>query len=179
MAHTLELPFGPGRKYLSSASGFVRALVANWAFRGVTSYYSGLPFSPSIGNQAFLNSPDMTSCPQLIGDPTAINQSANLWFNPLAYATPSPYTFGNAGNNSLRGPHYFDADWSLSKAFRFKERGGLEFRWDVYNVFNTQNLALPNTQVDSSAGGIIQDIQICSTCGNGMRNMQFGAHITF
>ena len=179
LAHTVELPFGPGRKYLSSTSGFVRALVSNWAFRGVTSYYSGLPFSPSIGNQAFLNSPDMTSRPQLIGDPTAINQSANLWFNPLAYGTPLPYTFGNAGNNSLRGPHYFDADWSLSKAFRFKERVGLEFRWDVFNVFNTQNLALPNTQVDSSAGGIIQDIQICSTCGNGMRNMQFGAHITF
>jgi len=179
LAHTVELPFGPGRKYLSSAPGIVRALVANWAFRGITSYYSGLPFSPSIGNQAFLNSPDMSSRPQLIGDPTVSNQSADLWFNPMAYTIPPPYTFGNAGRNSLRGPNFFEADWSLSKGFKFKERVGIEFRWDVFNVFNKQNLALPNTQVDSSAGGIIQDIQICSTCGNGMRNMQFGAHITF
>ena len=179
LAHTLELPFGPGRKFLSGANGFVRALVANWAFRGITSYYSGLPFSPSIGNQAFLNSPDMTSRPQLIGDPSVSNQSANLWFNPLAYTTPAPYTFGNAAKNSLRGPNFFEADWSLSKAFRFRDRVSLEFRWEVFNVINRQNLALPNTQTDSSAGGLIQGLQICSTCGNGMRNMQFGAHITF
>jgi hypothetical protein len=179
LAHTVELPFGPGRKFLSGTNGFVKTLVANWSFRGITSYYSGLPFAPSIGNQAFLNSPDMTSRPQLIGDPSVSNQSANLWFNALAYGTPAPYTFGNAGNNSLRGPNFFEADWSLSKAFRFRDRVNLEFRWEVFNVINRQNLALPNTQVDSSAGGLIQDIQICSTCGNGMRNMQFGAHITF
>ncbi len=35
------------------------------------------------------------------------------------------------------------------------------------------NLALPNTQVDSSAGGLITDV------ATPMRNMQFGAHITF
>ncbi len=56
LAHTLELPFGPGRKFLSGSHGVVRALVANWSFRGITSYNSGLPFSPSLGNQAGLNS---------------------------------------------------------------------------------------------------------------------------
>jgi hypothetical protein len=179
LAHTLELPFGRGRKYLAGRSGFVNAVVSNWAFRGITSYYSGLPFSPSIGNQAFLNSPDMTSRPELIGNPYVANQTATLWFNPLAYGTPPLYTFGNAGNNSLRGPNFFEADWQVAKAFKFKERIGLEFRLDVFNVINRQNLALPNTQVDSPAGGLITDIQVCSTCGNGMRNMQFGAHITF
>lgn len=179
LAHTVELPFGRGRKFLSGGNGFVNALVANWSFRGLTSYYSGLPFSPSIGNQAFLNSPDMTSRPQLIGDPYVSNQTANLWFNPSAYGIPPLYTFGNAGRNSLRGPNFFEADWQLAKQFRFKERVGLEFRWDVFNVINRQNLALPNTQVDSPAGGLITDIAACSTCGTGMRNMQFGAHITF
>ncbi len=180
LAHTLELPFGPGHKFLSSASGIAKALVANWAFRGITSYYSGLPFSPSIGtSSSFLNSPDMTSRPQLTGNPAVSNQSANLWFNPAAYGTPPLYTFGSAGRNSLRGPNYFEADWSLSKNFKIRERTGIEFRWEVFNVINRQNLALPNTQVDSSAGGLIQALQICSTCGNGMRNMQFGAHISF
>jgi hypothetical protein len=179
LAHTLELPFGPGRKFMSGASGIAKALAANWSFRGITSYYSGMPFSPSIGDQSFLNSPDMTSRPELIGNPSVSNQSANQWFNTAAYGTPPQYTFGNAGRNSLRGPSYFEADWSLSKNFKIRERTGVEFRWEVFNVINRQNLALPNTQVDSSAGGLIQDIQICSTCGNGMRNIQFGAHITF
>ncbi len=179
LAHTLELPFGHGRRYVSGGSGFVNAVVANWSFRGITSYYSGLPFSPSIGNQAFLNSPDMTSRPDLVGNPNLANQTANLWFNPLAYGIPPLYTFGNAGRNSLRGPNFFEADWQLAKGFKFTERVGLELRWDVFNVINRQNLGLPNTQVDSPAGGLISDIQICTTCGNGMRNMQFGAHITF
>src|SRR5579883_954811 len=179
LAHTLELPFGHGRKYFSNGSRFVNGVVGNWSFRGITSYYSGLPFSPSIGNQAFLNSPDMTSRPDLIGNPNVSNQNANLWFNPAAYGIPALYTFGNAGKNSLRGPNFFEADWQLAKGFKLTERVGLEIRWDVFNVINRQNLALPNTQVDSAAGGQITDIQTCSTCGNGMRNMQFGAHITF
>ncbi len=174
LAHTIELPFGPGRKFMSGSTGVVRALVANWAFRGITSYNSGLPFTPSLGNQAFLNAPGQTSPPQQIGNPLAgINQSANLWFNPAAYTTPPLYTFGSAGRDSLRGPNYIEADWSLSKGFRFKERVGLDLRWEVFNAFNRTNLALPNTQVDSSAGGLITDV------GTPMRNMQFGAHITF
>ena len=179
VAHTLELPFGPGHRFMSSASGVTRALVAGWAFRGITSYYSGMPFSPSIGAQGFLNSPDQTSRPDLIGDPSVPHQSATLWFNPAAYGTPALYTFGNAGRNSLRGPDYFTADWSISKNFKIRERTGLEFRWEVFNAFNRQNLALPNTAVDSSAGGLIQDVQAAPSGGNGMRNMQFGAHITF
>jgi len=49
----------------------------------------------------------------------------------------------------------------------------------VVHSSHRQNLALPHTQVDAPAGGLITDIQICSACGNGMRNMQFGGHITF
>jgi len=179
LAHTLELPFGQGRKFASGAPRFVNAIIANWSFRGISSYYTGLPFSPSIGNQGFLNSPDMTSRPELIGDSHVADQSPNLWFNRLAYGVPALYTFGNAGRNTMRGPNFLELDWQLAKKFNITERVGLEFRWDVFNVINRQNLALPNTQVDSSAGGLITDIQICSTCGNGMRNMQFGAHITF
>ena len=177
LAHTLDLPFGPGKKFLSGAHGVTKLLVEAWSFRGITSYNSGAPFSPSIGNQAFLNS-DETSRPQLLTNPTSgINQNRNLWFNPTAYGTPALYTFGSAGRNSLRGPNYFEADWSLGKNFRFTERVGLELRWEVFNAFNRTNLGLPNTQTDSPAGGLIQDIQTGPT--SGMRNMQLGAHLTF
>ena len=177
LAHTVELPFGPGKKFFAGAHGVVKALVANWAFRGVTSYYSGLPFSPSISNQAFLNS-DETSRPQLVGDPTAgLDQTRNRWFNPAAFTTPPPYTFGSAGRNSLRGPNFFEADWSLAKAFSFTERVKLDLRWEVFNALNRTNLAQPNTDVLSGAAGTIQDIQI--TPVSGPRNMQLGAHLTF
>lgn len=178
LAHTLELPFGPGRAFLSNSSGVVKALVANWSFRGITSYSSGLPFSPSLASQGNLNSPDQTTRPQQIANPTdGITQSRNLWYNPAAYTINPLYTFGNAGRNSLRGPNYFEADWSLSKGFKFRERVNMEFRWEVFNAFNRTNLALPNATVDSASAGLIQDIQLGPT--SGMRNMQFGAHISF
>ncbi len=178
IAHTLELPFGHGRKYLSGGTRFTNAVVSNWAFRGTTSWYSGLPFSPSLNNTAFLNSDD-NSRPQQFGDPFAgFAQNRNEWFNPLAYGTPPLYTYGDAGRNSLRGPHFFQADWQLAKGFKFSERVGMELRWDVFNVFNTTNFGLPNTTVNPGAGGgIISDIQAGPT--SSMRNMMFGAHITF
>jgi hypothetical protein len=101
-----------------------------------------------------------------------------MWFNPAAYTIPPQYTFGDAGRNSLRGPDFFQADWQVAKGFKFTERVGMELRWDVFNVFNTTNLALPNTTINAGAGGgIISDIVSGPTASK--RNMMFGAHITF
>lgn len=179
VAHTVQLPWGHGRRWLANGGRFVNGVFGDWAFRGITTWESGLPFSPTLNNTANLNS-NMSERPDLIGNPLAgFTQSANLWFNPAAYGIPPLYTFGNAGRNSLRGPHYFTADWSLSKGFKFTERVGLEIRWEVFNVFNVTNLGLPGTAVDPGAGGgIISNIQTCLQC-DAMRNMQFGAHITF
>jgi len=180
VAHTVQLPFGHGRRYLANGGRFVNGVFGDWAFRGITTWTSGLPFSPTLNDTANLNSPGLSERPELIGDPTSgINQSANSWFNTAAYTTPPLYAFGNAGRNSLRGPDYFTADWSLSKGFKLGERVGLEIRWEVFNVFNVTNLALPGTAVDPGAGGgVISNIQTCEQC-DGMRNMQFGAHFTF
>jgi hypothetical protein len=152
---------------------FAEALLGGWNFRGITTFETGLPFSPSLNNTANLNS-DMSTRPDLIGNPYAgINQSRNSWFNPAAYAAPGLYLFGTAGNNSLRGPNLFQMDLSLDKSFVMAEKYRLEFRWEVFNSLNRTNLALPVTAIDNGAAGIIQDIT------SPMRNMQFGLHLTF
>jgi hypothetical protein len=116
----------------------------------------------------------MTTRPDINGNSLGgINQSRNLWFNPVVYSAPGLYLFGSAGRNTLRGPTFLETDWSLAKTFKIAEKYHLEFRWEVFNAINRTNLGLPVTAVDSSAAGIIQDI------GSPMRNMQFGAHITF
>jgi hypothetical protein len=184
LAHTLELPFGRGRHFMSNARGFVDAVLGGWNFRGITSFYTGLAFSPSLSNSGALNTStantglnsDMSTRPNIVGNPTGgISQNRNSWFNPSAYAAPGVFLFGTSARNSLRGPNLLEADWSLSKEFRFVERYRLEFRWEVFNAINRTNLALPVTAVDSSAAGIIQDIYPTAP----MRNMQFGAHFSF
>jgi hypothetical protein len=173
LAHTFELPFGPGKKFLPTAKGIKKALVADWTFRGITSFSSGLPFSPILSNTSNLNS-DMSERANVISDPTSgFNQNRSQWYNPAAFGTPALYTFGNASRNSIRGPNYLEMDWSISRNFKFRERYGLEFRWEVFNAINRTNLALPSNAVDGSAPGLIQDVQ------TPMRNMQIGAHLTF
>jgi hypothetical protein len=176
LAHTLVLPFGRGHRFLSGVGGIARALVEGWQFNGITILESGLPFTPTLNNNASLNS-DMSQLPDLVGNPHVGSQSRDLWFNPSAYAVPAAFTFGNAGRNSLRGPNLFSANWSLGKTFALTERAGLQFRWEVYNAFNRTNLGLPVSGVDAGNAGQITDIQSGPTLG--MRNMQFGARLTF
>lgn len=173
LAHTVMLPFGKGRMYFKNAAGIIRGVVEGWQFNGITTIGSGLPFSPGLSNNASLNS-DMSLRPNIVGDPmSGISQNRNQWFNPAAYAVPAPFLFGNASRNSLRGPNLFDAGFSLAKSFAVTERFNLQFRWEVFNVFNRTNLALPSNNVDTGTAGLITEV------ASPMRNMQFGARLAW
>jgi len=64
-------------------------------------------------------------------------------------AVPSG-TFGNAGRNILRGPDWQSLDLSLQKNLPVG-RTNLNLRWDVFNVFNTVNLGLPDANISNTA----------------------------
>jgi hypothetical protein len=101
------------------------------------------------------------------------------------FALPACGQIGNAGFNSLRGPHAFYDDMALSKTFTITERVKAQFRFDAYNVFNHPVLALPGNQcvdcLGSTTAGQITDIEADSAPGApiGMRQLQFGARVTF
>jgi outer membrane receptor protein involved in Fe transport len=175
IAHTWDLPFGKGRRFMASAGGFYQALLGGWAFSGITSYASGLPLSPTLSNNASLNS-DMSLRPDQNGNPTAdISQNRNQWFNPAVFSVPGAFLFGDASRNSIVGPNVFVANWALDKSFNLTERAHLQFRWELFNAFNRTNLGQPNNSVDTPEAGLITDINSSYP----MRNMQWGVHITW
>jgi hypothetical protein len=47
---TLELPFGPGRKFFSNAPGFVSRIIERWQFGGIFSWSSGAPITITATN---------------------------------------------------------------------------------------------------------------------------------
>ena len=54
--------------------------------------------------------------------------------------------FGNSGRNPSRSPAFFEADLDLNKRFSTPvERMKVEFRAELYNVFNHTNLYLPSS----------------------------------
>jgi hypothetical protein len=145
-----ELPFGRG------------SYLGGWQVSAIASVHSNVPFTPVLAfDNADLQSLLTSERPDLIGDPYAgvcPNGSrvgtASCWFNPSAFALPSPGQFGTAGRNSLRGPAFAELDLSLQKSFQLTEGTRITFGAGAYNLLNHPNFGVPsNTQSPLSLGG--------------------------
>jgi hypothetical protein len=61
--------------------------------------------------------------------------------------------FGNAGRNPSRTPNFYETDLDLNKRFSTPvERMQIEFRAELYNVFNHTNLYLPSSGLSGTLG---------------------------
>jgi hypothetical protein len=98
-----------------------------------------------------------------------------LWYDPCAFSRPAPGTFGNLGRNTIIGPGLFNTDFSAQKNFKPTERLNLQFRAEIFNLFDQAHLYAPAFNVFSgSAGGIGR---LIATPGG--RLIQLGLKLTF
>jgi hypothetical protein len=137
-----ELPFG--RK----AVGAARHLFAGWQLNAIVTLSSGLPFTPYIdGDPDRDATDDNTARPDLVAGVSLVppgGGTADLWFNPAAFAPPEPGFRGTAGRNIVTGPDYRSVDFSVVKNFRIDERRSIQFRAEAFNLFNRTNFDLPS-----------------------------------
>ncbi len=185
IAQNYSIPFGRGRKYGANLNRAIDAVLGGWDLTGITTFYSGLPFTPTIGDAGSAIRPNQGpgSRPNIgTGSPYAANQSRAQWLdvgpnNTLssAFVIPANNVYGNYGFNTLRGPIFVNQDLSLAKNFKLTERLSWQLRGEAYNLFNHANLALPNTNVNGNNAGTITALAFGST----MRRMQFAARLDF
>jgi hypothetical protein len=76
-----------------------------------------------------------------------LNNDRNI-LNPAAFAIPAAGTFGNLPRNALRGPSFWQADLILNKRIPLTETVKLEFRTEIFNIFNRSNFALPSSTLN-------------------------------
>jgi hypothetical protein len=74
-----------------------------------------------------------------------------MWFNPACFAFPEPGTRGNAKRNSLEGPDYRVVDMGLTKTTPLANGFQLQFRLEVFNLFNRANFDIPANDTDGEA----------------------------
>jgi TonB dependent receptor len=173
ISHSWELPFGRGHRWGSGLSKPADIALGGWVFSGISTFESGLPFTPQVSNEPLLYADFNSVRADEIGNPHVSNPSANLWFNPTAFVYPQGLgRNGDVHHNSLRGPRFGELDLALGKVFTVAEGKTLEFKWETYNAANHVNLANPNNTVDQSGAG-----QIFAAAA--MRQMQFGLHFRF
>jgi hypothetical protein len=177
-----ELPFGRGKRFFGNSHRAVDLLLGGWQLNSITTWMSGLPFTPvvSFGENCSVNAGPCR--PDRVGDPNLDHRSRDGWFavgigpgTPWAKAALGKH--GNAGRDSLRGPTFFQTDLSVFKNFKITEGRYLEFRAEGFNIFNRVNLGLPDACVDcnpETAG------KIFSLAGGAqMRQFQFGMRLSF
>jgi outer membrane receptor protein involved in Fe transport len=185
-SHIWELPFGKGKKFLGNAPRALDLLVGGWQLSGVTTWASGLPFTPSYLDCG--SDVDTGPCrPDLIGDASVSNPSQHGWFETAGaelatngavggpWKRPAAGTFGNAKRNSLRGPGLFLGDMAFFKNFQITERLKGQFRGESFNIWNRANLDNPDGCVDCESGGHIFGL----VSGTAMRQWQFAVRFQF
>jgi len=167
------LPFGSGKKYLSDVPGWVNTLLGGWQLSGIMRMHSGYPFYVyDIGQWA--TNWQLTSNGVRLR-PVKAETNSNYEGEPNAFKDPvyvyQSFRSARAGEdgdrNILRLPWYFCLDASLNKTFRmpYAEGHQLQFRWEVFNVTNTQPF------------GVIDSLGLLADPYKGEPNPGFGRYI--
>jgi hypothetical protein len=173
-----ELPVGKGRKFGSGMGRAADLIAGGWDMNLITTMQTGLPFTPVLANSV---SNAGGSRPDRFKDATLDNPTIARWFDVslgtaasgAAWGTPALYTFGNGARNSLYGPGRVNFDYSVFKNFAVTERVKLQFRTEIFNLFNHAQFDLPNPSVGNPNAGIITSIV------GTPRQMQFALRLSF
>ncbi len=153
-----------------SASGWRRAALRGWQMAGISSFQSGNPLTVTIvPDRAGVGSGGQR--PNLLGSVERTGTIAR-WFNTEVFALPAPGTFGNAGRGLVRGPGISNFDVSFSKRIALTERVSLQFRGELFNLFNHTQFSGVGTSVGSGTFG-----QVVSA--RDPRIVQFGLRIAY
>jgi hypothetical protein len=91
------------------------------------------------------------------------------------------YHFGSLGRNVVIGPSFHNTDLSLIKRTKLGERQMIEFRWEVFDVFNHANFGQPGrtAQVGSTSFGVITNTRFPTGDSGSSRQMQFALKYKF
>jgi Outer membrane receptor proteins, mostly Fe transport len=190
------VPVGRGKKFLSGAGKVSDGFLGGWQLAGTSVFESGPPLTveDSTVNAA-------------IGESTRPNRiaSGNLlagagrrgidypWYDPAAFVhvpaclsrtdcSPDQYGFlpfapGNSGRGILDAPGLQNINLSLLKNWVVGERKRIQFRWEVFNIFNHPNFVLLNRNYNETGAGILHSV---AESGNGgPRIMQFALRYEF
>ena len=149
-------------------------LTRGWHVATIVQSQSGNPVNIVTSNSS-LNGLPNTVRPDATG-PIEIVGSVNQWFDPSLFVAVD--RFGTLGRNVVVGPPFHNTDLSLIKRDRLG-RMGLEFRVDVFDVFNHPNFGPPGNVVGSATFGKISRTRLPTGEAGSSRQIQLVARLSF
>jgi hypothetical protein len=179
-----QIPVGRGRTLLGNAPKAVDLILGGWQLSGIGTARAGLPLNITISRPAGalpdqINSGQRPNCvagESLYPD----HQTVQHWLNAGAFVLPAPGTWGNCGRNLARAPGIWQMDTALQKRVPLSERVGLNFRAEVFNVFNRAQYGAPILSLPSGNFGLVTNTFNNSPTGAGTpRDIQMMLRLDF
>jgi hypothetical protein len=142
-----SMPFGNGKRFANTSNSIVDAIIGGWNLNGIFRWNSGLPTGRTVDMTGWQTNWQIRSANVRIRDtqssPTKSGDAPNL-FKDTTYAYQSfrtPFAGESGDRNIWRLQGYSAVDIGLFKSFRLPYEGhSLTFRWETFNVTNTQRL---------------------------------------
>lgn len=197
----------------NASNSIMRTALGGWGVGGVLNVRSGMPFSiydcsnandtscplwapagsvPNTGSAVatgesnlfnYLALPNTNGVVDNVGVSLGMPVCSGLYHTGCVYTTNGqPYP----DRNQYYGPGFWNADMNFYKNFKLSERFNLQFRGEMYNIFNHHNQYITGLNLDASSlttpyiqtekGGIYG---YAGQPSDERRNIQFGLRLTF
>jgi len=181
-----ELPFGAHQTYLNQP-GILRDIFGSWELASVITAHTGLPVNITVdrSSSALPDGNSNNQRPNLVPGVSVIpvaGETVGDWINLAAFSVPAAGTWGDLPRDFVRAPGAWQADTGLSRNFAIRERFGLEFRAEVFNLFNHPEWGAPQADISAGAGTFGRIISTLNTgpTGSGTpRQFQFSLRAKF
>jgi hypothetical protein len=151
-------------------------LKEGWQLSAIVQSQSGNPVNIVANNATFTGTnntvrPDVTGPIEIIGTPSR-------WFDITPFVVPVG-RFGNLGRNVVIGPGFNNTDFSVIKRTKLTENQLIEFRWEIFDVFNHANFGQPGRVIPSANFGQITNTRFPTGDSGSSRQMQFALKYKF
>lgn len=158
-SYVYDLPVGKGKKHWQTSGGIANKLIGGWSIDGITTFGSGHPSGPQLGNGGtsdtdWANIGARRIQPAIcIGPVNSPTDRANIRKGPVLYPyfnvnnilLPAEGTLGNCGRDSLVGPGVDNWDMSFQKQTNITERVGIQFRAEFFDIWNHAQFYEPDS----------------------------------
>ena len=158
-----ELPFKQNR------------FVSGWQLGVIVQAQSGNPFNVVTSNST-VNGVANTLRPDVHGA-VAVLGDVDQWFDTSVFSAVA--RFGNLGRNAIVGPNFNNTDVSIIKNTYFRDALRVQFRAEVFDVFNHANFGRPGNTVGTPSFGAISSTRFPTGESGSSRQIQFALKFEF
>jgi carboxypeptidase family protein len=180
-----ELPFGRGRAFGGGMGQALDLVAGGWDIAGVGLMQSGPFLTPMFtggdpsGTGANARGFTSTTRPDQVSDGNLADPTVERYFDRAAFVIPPDNIgrFGNAAVGSLIGPPTNVFSMTVGKNFSIAGSSRMRFEAAFSNLFDTENLGVPNRNVRSGQFGLITNTQTYDQAAP--RTIQFSLRYSF